>query len=686
MSSGLARMIHLFRALTSGQPNIPIWAGFHWLFVAGYIILFGLTLAWMIYRVQKLHPSPIGVRWLSLLLLLGLMHGLVYSVINPPWFAPDEPSHFEYARLFADLGRVPRSDDVSEALQGEIIESMCASDFWRLNNMVTPDEPPIAFGTGLTGDWKKIPPTFVVDKRLIWYVPQVGNEPPLYYAFVRPAFWAIWGRGDILRQLYWMRWLTLSFYLFCIAVAFWTAREYFTEFPESALGITALVIFQPMFSYMAAAANNDLAGAAVGAAWFGLAIMILSRGWTWPRGIGLISLALLGTWAKKTDFFLYPLFGIVVGLYYFRSQRRRFFWKGSLAIVGGVVVILGILVLGRSEEQAAMWVVRPNPQWSVRTRQFAFEGEHAFHLRTQEANENMRLNQLLSPIDLSLLRGQTVVLQAMVRGKSPEQYGQLGFIDDKGWHMQRFVVGEEWQSVSLKYEISESTQFLRVSLQAGDETDTRKGEIFYDAVSLRSVSGSLKDREFLQNGSAEQSTTLLRVFLFRVAQQFGFTSYIIPWFAQPNTEKWVVLLPKAIQFAFETFWGRFGSLNVVMPSMWNKIWIGMTGLAVTGVVKYWMDADLRNQKKSLCTFFLLISIILAWIQILLPLVHRPGPHWIPQGRFLFPIVVPMALLIYLGLLQFVPQRWQKWLPVTLFVFTATMDTTALLTLLRFRYG
>ncbi|MFQ5578865.1 MAG: hypothetical protein ACE5G8_17950, partial [Anaerolineae bacterium] len=464
-------MGQLLTGLSQGRPGLLGWPGFYLLLAAAYAVITLAVLAKLVRRARRPGAAPADNRWLGWLLLLGLAHGLVYSVANPPWFAPDEPSHFEYARLMAGLGRVPTEADISDGLQGEIIGSMYTLDFWRLNRMETPATPPVAFGRGLTGDKRGIPRTFVVNDRFIWYTVQIGNEPSLYYAFVQPAFWPVWGGSDILEQFYRVRWLTLLLYLACVAITFVTARRFMPHLPGGAVGATALVIFHPMLAYIGTSVNNDVAGAALGAAWFGVAAVILLGGWRWRWGLGFVSLTLLAALTKKTTMFLYPLFVVALGLYYLHRRRARLALLGGAATALGAAVVVGALALSNSPGQAVLWVARPDPRLEARSGGQAFEGEHAFRLQAAPSTQELRLNQPLTRQTLNALRGKTVTLQAAVRGGGAEQRGRLGLIDEAGRHTTAFVVGDDWQTVRFEYSVPANTQYLRVALLPGDGSE-----------------------------------------------------------------------------------------------------------------------------------------------------------------------------------------------------------------------
>ena len=111
-------MGQLLTGLTQGRPGLLGWPGFYLLLAAAYAGIALAVLAKLVRLARQPGAAPADNRWLGWLVLLGLAHGLVYSVAYPPWFAPDEPCHFEYARLIAGLGRVPTAAGISHDLPG----------------------------------------------------------------------------------------------------------------------------------------------------------------------------------------------------------------------------------------------------------------------------------------------------------------------------------------------------------------------------------------------------------------------------------------------------------------------------------------------------------------------------------------------------------------------------------------
>src|SRR5689334_15906605 len=70
-------------------------------------------------------------RIVAALCALWLAHLLVYAWVVPPWQHYDEPTHFEYAALIRELGRVPTFDERLPALRRAIGASMIETGFFQ---------------------------------------------------------------------------------------------------------------------------------------------------------------------------------------------------------------------------------------------------------------------------------------------------------------------------------------------------------------------------------------------------------------------------------------------------------------------------------------------------------------------------------------------------------------------------
>ncbi|GIV79412.1 MAG: hypothetical protein KatS3mg050_3806 [Litorilinea sp.] len=619
-------------------------------------------------------------------LLLALVHGLLYSLLNPPWFAPDEPSHFEYARLLYEQGRVPVAADISAPLQQEILASMYTFDFWRLNGMETPAHAPVAFGWGLSGDWEGIPPTFVVDGQFLWYFPQVGNEPPLYYVWAWPAFIATLSQGSILWQHYGVRWLSLLLYVACVGLALEGARLLFQHDSDIWWAVAALVLFQPMLTYMGTAINNDVAAVLVATAWFVVAARLWVQGWHRQRGVLLLILTLGAIWVKKTSLFLIPLWVVAVALGYGGRRYRSLPWRW----VGGLAILLGIggLLLAwlPVSNQARFWMTRPEPGVPVRTAARVYEGDFAFQVSGSAQGADFGIVQRLPNELVARLRGKQVVLQAQVSGEGSGAPGQLELVTNRERLAHDFVATSEWTPVSLIATVPEDAQYVRVLLRPSPEAEA--GILYFDDISL-----SLADPgapNLLANGSGELPASGLRTVVVVVAHWLGLDGYVTPWFMQPIRVVDGALLAQGGDFLFRTFWGRFGSLNVVMPAWWEATWgygmiLALLGMAVRFIRRPSETVETARYRRDSYLNFLAVGIALAVLLVSLPLLNRPDPNWLPQGRFLLPVVFPVAVLTPWAWTALLPVRLRPWLSAILFVGFMFMDGIALVQLVQHSY-
>ncbi len=134
---------------------------------------------------------------------LSLAMGLLFSVLIPPWQAPDEPRHVEYAIRLSEKGWFLQPDDLSYELQREILASMREFDFWRLIGRDHPDP---------------LPDSFVEDSFLIRSGTRFADESPLYSLVPAVVFKALPG-DDLLLRLYVMRWFSVLLSAATVALA-----------------------------------------------------------------------------------------------------------------------------------------------------------------------------------------------------------------------------------------------------------------------------------------------------------------------------------------------------------------------------------------------------------------------------------------------------------------------------------
>ncbi len=267
-------------------------------------------------------------RWLLLFVILGLVRGIMYAAIIPPWQGPDEPQHFEYVRLLRDRHRWVPYGDVSVPLEQEIIGSMLRHQFrpFGLGDFEAAD-PPETF--------KEIWGKQGVDTRL--------GTPPLYHLIAGlPLHLPI--TSNVTAQLYLSRGMSILMGVLLIAVVFLIGWEAFPQSPPVFLGATIFVLFLPMFMYVTAVVNSDNLANLIVALVTYLLIVIIMRGFRFRWGAILLLLISAGIATKKTTLITIPLAALAIPLAWWArdSRHRKISPRFTWAAVG--VVALGVLL------------------------------------------------------------------------------------------------------------------------------------------------------------------------------------------------------------------------------------------------------------------------------------------------------------------------------------------------------
>jgi len=143
-------------------------------------------------------------------------------------------------------------------------------------------------------------------------------------------------------------------------------------------------------------------------------------------------------------------------------------------------------------------------------------------------------------------------------------------------------------------------------------------------------------------------------------------------------EGWDGYWERAYTFTFQSFWGQFGWMGVVLPARIYQGLALLSALIIAGFLWWLFERQhLRlapAQRASLTLLF--ISSTLTLIEFLgynLTFVQH-------QGRYLFPALIPIGTAAALGLntlSEALPRRARAWVTVALFAGLATLDVYCL---------
>jgi hypothetical protein len=610
-----------------------------------------------------------------LLLLFAGVRGILWSALAPPWQAPDEHAHVEYAALMGELGRVPTLADVSPAMQQRITRSMFRHDFWRRIRRPPVAEPPIGFvpQSGITD----VPPTNVVDGRFLYY-PQMKNDPPLYY--VAPALvYALLPRADVTLQLYAMRLATVVLFVGFQAAVLWATRRLFPRRPALVLSVATLLVMLPMLTHIGSVVHNEIAAALVGVLLLGTLIGVLRQGLRRRAALAVLALVLVGWGVKKSTLWAIPL---VVGMGLL-AVARRYRWVRRALLALGVVGAVATLVLFALPSQLAPYWTPRGYRGGVVTCEVAAAGECALRVAGGATAAGVLEQRLLTQAVIDL-RGRDVVFEAQVRGAAPGQAGALAVLDAAGVVMARedFVAGTDWTPIALPLSVPEDAGRLIVRLSAGPQAT-----IYADQLTLPGV----------QNGSGERVYAMGEALLVILGRPLGADTV-----ARRFLDRWrgnlraLLENPRPLRMTFQSFWGNFGAALVVpLPPMAYGALRVLCGMGVVGLglciyrclrgpgkLQSRLVGPTPWQRQAL--WMLGAASALAIAQVVLPWLAMYG-LWALQGRYLFSVVWPLGLLLVLGLAQWFPSRHRRWLWPALTLFLIGLDVVALRTLVHAFY-
>lgn len=283
-----------------------------------------------------------GRFFLALLIVLALVKGTIYSVLVPPWQAPDEPKYLEYIWLLHEKGRLFSPGEASPSMQQEIIRSMAQYDYWALSGRPQPTPLPTSF----EGVWG--------------FSNSVLGSPPLAFLFSLPGFSLVANEG-IITQLYVMRLTTVLLGAAVIAIAYLVAREVFPGDTATTRAVPALLLFMPMFSFIAGSYTNELMADFASALWLYAMVRILRKGFSPLRGMALLATLVMAYLSKRSGLFLIPLSVIFVP--FLVSRGRGLGRAAAISLLGTGVMALLVLIVASLPEGGLRYALLDRYFW-----------------------------------------------------------------------------------------------------------------------------------------------------------------------------------------------------------------------------------------------------------------------------------------------------------------------------------
>ena len=283
----------------------PGFAGpwFYWLlFLLGLPLLsyFGLRLLAVAHEPRR--------RVVLALALIAFAGNAAWAITTANFDSPDESEHFAYVQSLAETGRAPAAafNPAPTApppyAADETLALGAIAHFAQIDGSF--GRPPWA------------PDVEARYKRVLASAKPKRNDgggfsvatnahSPLYYSLLVPGY-ELGRSGSTFVELFWMRLSSALLGIIVPLCAFGVMRELAPGRRRLAVAVGLLVAFEPEFTFISGAVNNDVGVNAAAAVLVYLVVRALRRGLTWPVGIGIGAAAAVLPLMKGTGYALYP--------------------------------------------------------------------------------------------------------------------------------------------------------------------------------------------------------------------------------------------------------------------------------------------------------------------------------------------------------------------------------------------
>jgi 4-amino-4-deoxy-L-arabinose transferase-like glycosyltransferase len=282
------------------------------------------------------------------MLAVALLFGVAWTLVTPPWQAPDENSHFGYVQHLVEARGIP-GDPLRPMFSTEQSEAMLWSN---ADQAAAQPSNPVELRADVAQEFRDR--RFSPEERADGGGPNpAAFNPPLYYLSVAPAY-ALTKNQSIFTRLWAVRLATLGWFMITVIGAWLVGRELFPTDDVAPVVTSGLAALTPMVQFISGSVNPD---AALYAAWtitIWLVVRVIKRGLTWRRS-ALLGIALgIAILIKATSYALVPPVGIAMFVLAWRAGHMRRLLAGVITLA--VIVVPWFVVASQFERPAAAQV------------------------------------------------------------------------------------------------------------------------------------------------------------------------------------------------------------------------------------------------------------------------------------------------------------------------------------------
>ncbi|MAT42507.1 MAG: hypothetical protein CL609_09215 [Anaerolineaceae bacterium] len=630
------------------------------------------------YKWEKIFPY--------IVIIIGLVQGLIYVFLIPPWQHYDEPGHFEYAWMIANHDSFPQKGEYDNEVRLEILESMKRNDFFNSPSLqklstVAHTYDPVWIG-----------------------ITQVG-DPPLYYVLTAVPLWVL-KNASVEVQLYASRIISLILFLSVIFYAEKFAKEidpkkkyFYYLFPIS-------LVLVPAFVEHSVAMNNDVLATLV------YSIILVYGIRTIKDGINL-----------KRLFFLFLLIGvslltkasvwlsvIVVPLVlYFSWFQKKKPLKGSFILV--FIALAGIFLFFELKD-AAYWLPTSNQSLPTKTNT-----QYGTALQISSQPETNSLSHFITDgrQETNEVAGKVVTIGAWIWSdidKTTIGAPYLNYVKDK----QDFYLTNGSIEITNKptffafhHNIPENFDFLYLVFEPVS-TDENLQNVYYQnpLFVIGEFPGNIEPNFDVGKNSGEWNregvTNLVRDHDLKKTWP-RFRPFILELFNKidyriSRAASWIIYsldtkatfwyTQESFENLFRSFWGKFAWSQVVLSG--NKPFRPIKIFSLIGLILSLFYLIPKLSKKNVNIFFWLAiaifgNLFYAWFTGISDNSFFGKPQ-LPDSRYIFVSIYPLLGLIVYGwssILAHVQKRFRIGLISLYFVFFAYININAIYTIVQFYY-
>lgn len=632
--------------------------------------------------------------WITVL-AVALLQGIFYLFLIPPWQHYDEPTHFEYAWLFAQLGHPPTHGDQDQAMRRTVALSMQEHHFYH--NLAAP---------ALDGDY--------VDIGLSQL-----DHPPAYYALVSLPL-RFTHHLEITTQLYVARSVSLLLFVATIAIATGLMSELTPPGHLLRLAVPLIIALFPSVADVMTAVNNDAGAVAAASLLLWGMVRMLRMGLAWHTIAWVVVAALLVLLTKNTAALLVVLVPLAFLVAVWIQQGWSWRWFAGAAVALGVVLVLAVVGWG----DAAGWYHWNDGAAQASPTRIAHPdapvGPHAVMLVATPQHDRRRLVNPLLHEEVAQTTGQTITAGGWVWADRPLRIEALGIAPAErvgyavttfsqpitlttrptfvAWH---FNIPPQMQAVHYVFSAPPPGSdgqpyrvFLDGAVLVSGTFPTDTAPVFDDATASSGTWSGQPFTNLLRHGAAEEAWPRLRPWVESTLDQvISLGGGRTP--SQLLAALWDVERSSAILARYGGFLPLdgmvtgFGWGNVRLDSaVWVSSFRGVVLIALLGCLTWVVLSSIRRSDTRAYLRPALLVLALAgagvWATTLLRVLPQMSEGFVwPVARYTFPAIIPTTLALVGGWWAVWPRPYRGYAVVALIAGMILLNSAALLTIWSF---